>query len=111
MTPDGQEKKRAGSLSFASSGLLGLTFRTLGPLEVVAATQARSLGGPKQRALALLLLLRDRPVSADRLIEEVQRGRRTTDAAPSWAQTAAELLPSWCRGRGSNSHGVAPSGV
>jgi predicted ATPase/DNA-binding SARP family transcriptional activator len=63
---------------------MGFEFRILGPLEVVAASRARPLGGPKQRALlADLLLLRDRPVSADRLIEDVWGGRRAADAARS----------------------------
>lgn len=55
---------------------MGLEFRVLGPLEVVLDGGPVSLGGRKQRAvLALLLLEAGRPVSADRMIEEVWAGR------------------------------------
>ena len=53
-----------------------MEFRILGPLEVEEDGRQVPLGGEKQRALlALLLLSRGRPVSTDRLIDEVWGGR------------------------------------
>ena len=47
-------------------------FRILGPLEVVERDQPLVLGGPKQRALLVVLLLhRGEAVSTDRLIDEL----------------------------------------
>jgi predicted ATPase/DNA-binding SARP family transcriptional activator len=59
---------------------VAIEFRVLGPLEVLVDGEPVHLGGPKQRAvLALLLLGAGRPISAERLIEEVwgdqERGR------------------------------------
>ena len=49
-----------------------IEFRVLGSLEVVEDDHAVALGSPKQRALlALLLVHRRRPVSSDRLIDEL----------------------------------------
>ena len=50
-------------------------FGVLGPLEVVRCGRAVPLGGPRQRAvLALLLVEANRPVSMDRLGEDVWGG-------------------------------------
>ena len=52
-----------------------MEFRILGPLEVVSHERALDLGGQKQRALLLVLLLEaNRVVSADRLIDAVWDG-------------------------------------
>jgi predicted ATPase/DNA-binding SARP family transcriptional activator len=52
-----------------------IEFRLLGPVEAVRNGSALPLGGPRQRALlALLLIERGRPVSADRLVDELWRG-------------------------------------
>ena len=49
-----------------------MEFRILGPLEVEDGGRTIPLAGAKQRALlALLLLARGRPVSTERLIEEI----------------------------------------
>jgi DNA-binding SARP family transcriptional activator/ABC-type oligopeptide transport system substrate-binding subunit/outer membrane protein assembly factor BamB len=61
-----------------------MEFRILGPLEVEEDGRQVALGGEKQRALlALLLLSRGRPVSTDRLIEEVWSGRPPATAVKS----------------------------
>ena len=50
----------------------GISFRLLGPLEAQAGDRALPLGGPKQRAvLALLLLRANEVVPLERLIDEV----------------------------------------
>jgi DNA-binding SARP family transcriptional activator len=52
-------------------------FRILGPLEVLDGGRQIPLGGAKQRSLlALLLLARGRPVSSERLIDEMWDGRQ-----------------------------------
>ena len=62
---------------------VAIEFRLLGPVEAVRAGSTLALGGPRQRALlALLLLEAGRPVPADRLVEELWRGR-----APAGATT------------------------
>lgn len=56
-------------------------FRVLGPVEAVAGRQALELGGKRQRTLlALLLLERGRPISADRLAEELWHGKPPSGA-------------------------------
>lgn len=51
---------------------LVLEFRILGPVEVVEQQRPVVLGGPKQRALlAILLLRRGEAVSSDRLIDQL----------------------------------------
>jgi DNA-binding SARP family transcriptional activator len=56
-------------------------FRILGPLEVLDGGRQIPLGGAKPRSLlALLLLARGRPVSTERLIEEIWDGRRPDTA-------------------------------
>jgi DNA-binding SARP family transcriptional activator/ABC-type transport system substrate-binding protein len=56
-------------------------FRILGPLEVLDGGRQIPLGGAKPRSLLLLLLLaRGRPVSTERLIEEMWDGRRPDTA-------------------------------
>ena len=59
-----------------------LAFRILGPLDVVDREQAVLLGGPKQRALlAILLLRRGEAVSSDRLIDQLWGERPPATAA------------------------------
>ena len=54
-----------------------MEFRILGPLEVLDGGRQIPLGGAKQRSLlALLLLARGRPVSSERLIDEMWDGRQ-----------------------------------
>ena len=61
-----------------------MEFRILGPLEVEDDGRKIPLGGAKQRALlALLLLSRGRPVSTDRLIEELWNGEPPATATKS----------------------------
>jgi DNA-binding SARP family transcriptional activator len=56
-------------------------FRILGPLEVLDGGRQIPLGGAKPRSLlALLLLARGRPVSTERLVEEIWDGRRPDTA-------------------------------
>ena len=55
-----------------TNGNPGISFRLLGPLEALAGDRALPLGGPKQRAvLALLLLRANEIVPLERLIDEV----------------------------------------
>src|SRR5947209_2230728 len=59
-------------------------FRLLGPLEVLVDGRALRLAGAQQRALlALLLLHANRPVSSDRLVEELwgEHAPRTASAS------------------------------
>ena len=61
-----------------------MEFRILGPLEVEEDGRQVPLGGEKQRALlALLLLSRGRPVSTDRLIDDVWSGEPPPTAVKS----------------------------
>ena len=61
-----------------------MEFRILGPIEVEDDGRKIPLGGVKQRALlALLLLSRGRPVSTDRLIEELWNGDPPATATKS----------------------------
>src|SRR4249920_3402651 len=61
-----------------------MDFRILGPLEVEEDGRQVPLGGEKQRALlALLLLSRGRPVSTDRLIDDVWSGEPPATAVKS----------------------------
>ena len=61
-----------------------MEFRILGPIEVEDDGRKIPLGGAKQRALlALLLLSRGRPVSTDRLIEELWNGEPPATATKS----------------------------
>lgn len=72
---------RAGGLSPSEIGmgdwLRGAAqYRMLGPLEVLAGQERLHLGGPKQRAvLALLLIRAGQVVAADRLVDELWEGR------------------------------------
>jgi serine/threonine-protein kinase len=62
-------------------------FRILGPLEVVDEDGARSLGGPKQRAVVAHLILRaGRAVPADQLIDELW-GEAPPETARNTLQT------------------------
>ena len=59
-----------------------LAFGILGPLEVVDQERPVVLGGPKQRALlAILLLRRGEAVSSDRLIDQLWGERPPATAA------------------------------
>jgi YVTN family beta-propeller protein len=59
-----------------------LVFRILGPLEVVDQERSVPLGGPKQRALlAILVLRRGEVVSSDRLIDQLWNERPPATAA------------------------------
>src|ERR1035437_7798870 len=59
-----------------------LEFRILGPFEVVEQQRPVLLGGPKQRALlAILLLRRGEAVSSDRLIDQLWGERPPATAA------------------------------
>ena len=59
-----------------------LDFRILGPFEVVDGDRQVAVGGPQQRALlAVLVLRRGQAVSSDRLIEELWGGRPPATAA------------------------------
>jgi DNA-binding SARP family transcriptional activator/DNA-binding beta-propeller fold protein YncE len=69
-----------------------MEFRILGPLEVEEDGRPIALGGDKQRSLlALLLLGRGRPVSTERLIEEIWHGEPPVTAAKSIQVYAARL--------------------
>ena len=58
-----------------------MEFRILGPLEVLDGGRQIPLGGAKPRSLlALLLLARGRPVSTERLIDQIWDGRRPDTA-------------------------------
>jgi DNA-binding SARP family transcriptional activator len=53
-----------------------MEFRVLGPLEVAEGRRLLPLGGPKQRALLALLLLRaNQVIPAERLVDELWSGR------------------------------------
>ena len=69
-----------------------MEFRILGPLEVEEDGRPISLGGDKQRSLlALLLLGRGRPVSTERLIEEIWHGEPPATAAKAIQVYVARL--------------------
>jgi DNA-binding SARP family transcriptional activator len=69
-----------------------LEFRILGPLEVADAHGAIALGGPKQRALLGLLLVRaGQVVSTDHLIEQLWGGEPPKTAATSLQNFVAQL--------------------
>src|SRR5262249_26013631 len=71
---------------------LFMEFRILGSLEVEENGHAIALGGDKQRSLlALLLLGRGRPVSTERLIEEIWHGEPPVTAGKSIQVYAARL--------------------
>ena len=67
-------------------------FAILGPLEARAGGQPISLGGPKQRALLVLLLLEaGRVVPLDRLVEELWAGDPPPTAVASLQNFVAQL--------------------
>ena len=69
-----------------------LEFRLLGPIEVARNGAAIPLGGRRQQALlALLLLEPGRPVSADRLVEELWQGRPPAGATATLRAYASKL--------------------
>jgi predicted ATPase/DNA-binding SARP family transcriptional activator len=66
--------------------------RLLGPVEAAADGQVLRLGGPKQRALlALLALAPGRPVSADRILDELWRGEPPEGAATTLRSYVSRL--------------------
>jgi DNA-binding SARP family transcriptional activator len=68
-------------------------FRILGLLEVVENGQPVSIGRGKERALlALLLLNAKRPLSTERLVEELWEGRRTPENAAKTVQIYVSRL-------------------
>jgi DNA-binding SARP family transcriptional activator len=71
----------------------GLEFRVLGPLEVCSAGESLALGGPKQRALLALLLLRaNEVVSIDTLVEDLWDEERLPRTAPAYVQNCVSRL-------------------
>jgi len=71
---------------------MGLEFRLLGPLEVVNEGNTLPLGGPRQRALLALLLLRaNEVVSRDRLVDGLW-GERPPETAANALQVAVHGL-------------------
>jgi predicted ATPase/DNA-binding SARP family transcriptional activator len=66
--------------------------RLLGPVQVIRAGREVALGGPKQRAvLALLLMEKGRVVPAERLAEELWRGRPPPGAAKTLRSYVSRL--------------------
>ncbi len=77
-----------------------MEFRILGPLAVEDDGRTIPLAGPKQRALlALLLLGRGRPVSTDRLIEEIWNGTPPETALKSVQVYVSQLRKALGDGR------------
>jgi DNA-binding SARP family transcriptional activator len=69
-----------------------MEFRILGPLEVVEDGRAVPLGGSKQRSLlALLLLMPNRPVSVDRLVDALWSGDPPATAANALQYHVSQL--------------------
>jgi len=67
-------------------------FQLLGPVQAVWNGDALPLGGPRQRALlALLLLEPGRPISTDRLIDELWHGHPPPGAATTLRSYASRL--------------------
>jgi predicted ATPase/DNA-binding SARP family transcriptional activator/class 3 adenylate cyclase len=72
--------------------LSGVEFRVLGTVEVAVGAKRIGIGSAKQRAvLAILLLHRDRMVSADTLIETLWNGRPPPSAHPTLRSLVARL--------------------
>src|SRR5919201_6810693 len=77
-----------------------MEFRILGPLEVESDGRPIPLAGPKQRALlALLLLARGRPVSTDRLIDDIWNGEPPETALKSVQVYVSQLRKALGDGR------------
>ena len=73
-----------------------MEFRILGLLEVVDDGRPVSIGRGKERALlALLLLNANRPLSTERLVEDLWEGRRP----PENAAKTVQIYVSRLRGR------------
>jgi predicted ATPase/DNA-binding SARP family transcriptional activator len=65
-----------------AGGSAEVEFRVLGGVEALRNGRALTLGGPRQRALLALLLIADgKPVTADRLIDELWHGEPPAGAA------------------------------
>jgi YVTN family beta-propeller protein len=88
------------------NGLTMLEFRVLGPVEASADSVPLELGGPKQRAvLALLLLRANEFVSRERIIDEIWG-----DAPPAAAQDTVKVYIGRLRRLLSSNAGPAPVG-
>ena len=71
-----------------------IEFRILGPLEVSNAGGPVRLGGPKQRALLALLVIRGgEVVTTDRLIDELSPERSTADGGQDRADVRLPAAP------------------
>ena len=77
-----------------------MEFRILGPLEVRDRGQAIELAGARQRALLTLLLLHpNQPLPADRLIEDLWRGKPPREAMKSLQMQIGRLRRALGEGR------------
>jgi predicted ATPase/DNA-binding SARP family transcriptional activator len=75
-----------------TAGREALEFTLLGPVEARRGGRSIALGGPRQRALlALLLLEPGRPVSAERLADELWHGRPPAGAAATLRSYVSRL--------------------
>jgi DNA-binding SARP family transcriptional activator len=75
-----------------TAGTSALEVRLLGPVQVIRAGREVALGGPRQRAvLALLVLRAGQVVSAGQLVEEVWRGRPPPGAAKTLRSYVSRL--------------------
>jgi len=80
----------------SGAGAAFVEFRLLGPVEAARDGELLPLGGPRQRALlALLLVEQGRPLSADRLVEELWHGRppaRASGTLPTYVSRLRSAL-------------------
>ena len=78
----------------ASGGTLAFEVRLLGPVQMARAGRDVGLGGPRQRAVLVLLVLEaGRVVPAGRLVEEVWRGSPPPGAAKTMRSYVSRLRP------------------
>jgi DNA-binding SARP family transcriptional activator len=83
-----------------------LELRLLGPVQAVRTGRDVALGGPRQRAvLALLVLDAGRVVPADRLVEDIWRGR-----PPPGGEDVAVVCAAVAVGAGAGGGGGAARG-
>src|SRR6476646_1889274 len=80
----------------SGAGAAVVEFRLLGPVEAARNGELLPLGGPRQRALlALLLVEQGRPLSADRLVEELWHGHppaRASGTLPTYVSRLRSAL-------------------
>src|ERR1700722_729518 len=69
-----RSNKPSGPDGAADSAGSRLDFRVLGPLQVVRRGEVLSLGGPRQRAVLALLLLHDRFLPIDFMVDQLWDG-------------------------------------